>query len=77
MKTSRISRLQPGLAVVALFGSMALTTAGLTEAINASPYHRDRLPNGVVTGPQAYGYYGDNFRQRSTPSDFDPFHFSY
>ncbi len=53
MKTSRISKLPLGLAVAALFGSMALTTAGLTEAANASPYYMDGLPNGLVTGPIA------------------------
>ncbi|MGA7322907.1 MAG: hypothetical protein WBX25_00115 [Rhodomicrobium sp.] len=53
MKTSRISKLRLGLAVATLFGSMALTTAGLTEVANAGPYHMDRLPNGLVTGPIA------------------------
>jgi len=58
METLRISKLRLGLAVVALFGSMALTTAGLTEAANASPYHMDRLPNGLVTGPLAPDAHG-------------------
>jgi len=50
---SKLSKLQLGFAVAALLSSMALTSTGIVQAVNASPYHMDRLPDGTVTGPIA------------------------
>jgi hypothetical protein len=50
-QTSRILGLRFGLAVAALFSALAFTSAGLSPAANAGPYHMDRLADGSVTGP--------------------------
>jgi hypothetical protein len=58
MKTSKLTKLQLGFVAAALFGSMALTSAGIVGAVNASPYHMDRLVDGTLTGPIAPSAHG-------------------